>query len=176
MTYLSVMQRNIFLAVSIIIFSILILLDGFDGLWTLSWFLLIYSFFVIIPVLKNLYYENGTWIQKIVLSILFVLITVSVFLNYDVFDLNGVIISLFLILFLNYTSTTLQISPKYHPIISISYIGNIIIVILALTAFIISIIWNLDVYYDTQVSYILLILLVISSFLHDIKYKKQGDI
>lgn len=175
MTYLSDMQRNLFLIILIMIFSVGVLLNGFDGLWSFFGFLVIYCFFVMIPVSKNLYYENGTWDQKLILSILFILLTMDIFLSYDTIDLNGIIISLFLIVFLNYSSTTLQISPKYHPIINTFSILNIVIIILVLICLIVNIIWDLFEYHDILVSYILLMGLVISSFVHDIRFKKSFD-
>jgi hypothetical protein len=85
-----------------------------------------------------------------------------------------VIISLFLIIFLNYSSTTLQISPKYHPIISGSFIINITISILAVSALLINIIWNLEIYYDVYLSYALLIGFIILSFIEYNKCKKYN--
>lgn len=175
MIYFSDLQKNMFLIVSVMIFSILIWIDGFDGLWGLLWFLVIYLFFVMIPVSKNLYYENGTGLQKLILSLLFILLSMDIFLSWYMISFNGVIISLFLIVFLNYTSTTLQISPKYHPIISTSFIMNIAIIILSVIALLINILLNLEMYYDIYISYALLIGLIILSLIEYTKCKSDFD-
>jgi len=176
MTYLSNIQRNIILLVLIIPFLIVVYLDYFEP-WVYILYLFIYFLFVVEPVLKNIYYENGTWIQRIILAFLFVFLSWGVFSSYNFIDVTFLFFVLFLIVLLNYTSITLQISPNYHPIISnlntISIILNIVIIILSITSLFINIIiWGFE-YYIVLLVNILLIVLFSSLMFYTINYKKR---
>lgn len=176
MTYLSNIQRNILLLALIIPFLILFYLDYLvPGVYIL--YLAIYLLFILMPVSKDIYYKNGTLIQRTILIFLLIFLTWGIFLSYNYLDLSFLMIILFSIIFLNYTSTTLQISTNYHPIITnsttISIILNIIIIISSVTSsFIIISIWGFE-YLIIPLSNIFLIGLVISSFSQNEKNKKS---
>lgn len=173
MIYLDYLKKNVILSILVIVFAFLLFFNGIDSFWSYLCFLIFYILFVVVPISKNLYYENGTRVQEIFLGLLFILLTASILRSYFSLDSNNIIISLFLIVFLNYTSTTLQFSNKYHPTISTSNIVNMVIILICIISLVYGVLSDLIPYDDIIYNYILFICFILTAIIYKMKNREK---